>query len=101
MVETGEGPPRDVSWLLLFPARARPQECWDLLTLSCLLLCKCQSAAASRFMELAGLDGCMLRWVRNWLNGGAQRVVVNGVKSSWLAGHEWCCPGLSFGSSLV
>jgi len=35
--------------------------------------------------ELAahGLDGCTLRWVKNWLNGGAQRVVVNGVKSSW------------------
>jgi len=30
-----------------------------------------------------GLDGCMLRWIKNWLNGQAQRVVVNGVKSSW------------------
>jgi len=30
-----------------------------------------------------GLDGCTLRWVKNWLNGRAQRVVVNGVKSSW------------------
>jgi len=30
-----------------------------------------------------GLDGCMLRWIKNWLNGRAQRVVVNGVKSSW------------------
>ena len=30
-----------------------------------------------------GLDGCTLRWVKNWLNGRVQRVVVNGVKSSW------------------
>jgi len=30
-----------------------------------------------------GLDGCTLRWVKNWLNGQAQSVVVNGVKSSW------------------
>ncbi|KAK4819386.1 hypothetical protein QYF61_003657 [Mycteria americana] len=35
--------------------------------------------------ELAahGLDGCTLRWVKNWLGGQAQRVVVNGVKFSW------------------
>ncbi|GAB0179291.1 hypothetical protein GRJ2_000394400 [Grus japonensis] len=30
-----------------------------------------------------GLDGCMLCWVKNWLYIRAQRVVVNGVKSSW------------------
>ncbi|GAB0176322.1 mitochondrial enolase superfamily member 1 [Grus japonensis] len=35
--------------------------------------------------ELAahGLDGRTLCWVKNWLDGRAQRVVVNGVKSSW------------------
>ncbi len=31
-----------------------------------------------------GLDGYTLGWVRSWLEGRAQRVVVNGVKSSWL-----------------
>ena len=30
-----------------------------------------------------GLDGCTLRWVQHWLDGRAQRVVVNGVESSW------------------
>jgi len=30
-----------------------------------------------------GLDGCALCWMKNCLNGRAQRVVVNGVKSSW------------------
>ncbi|NXW30250.1 RTJK polymerase, partial [Phaetusa simplex] len=30
-----------------------------------------------------GLDGCTLCWVKSWLEGRAQRVVVNGVKSSW------------------
>jgi len=30
-----------------------------------------------------GLDGCTLRWVKHWLDGRAQRVVVKGVKSSW------------------
>jgi len=32
-----------------------------------------------------GLDRCALRWVKNWLDGRAQRVVVNGVKSGWRA----------------
>ncbi|KAK4824932.1 hypothetical protein QYF61_021552 [Mycteria americana] len=30
-----------------------------------------------------GLDGRTLCWVKNWMDGQAQRVVVNGVKSSW------------------
>ncbi|KAK4823680.1 hypothetical protein QYF61_005651 [Mycteria americana] len=30
-----------------------------------------------------GLDGCTLRLVKTWLDGWAQRVVVNGVYSSW------------------
>ncbi|PKU43060.1 rna-directed dna polymerase from mobile element jockey-like [Limosa lapponica baueri] len=30
-----------------------------------------------------GLHGSTLHWVKNWLEGQARRVVVNGVKSSW------------------
>ena len=30
-----------------------------------------------------GLDRCTLCWVKNWLDGRAQRVVVNGVKVCW------------------
>ena len=30
-----------------------------------------------------GLDGRTLRWVKHWLDGQVQRVVVCGVKSSW------------------
>ncbi|KAK4810280.1 LOW QUALITY PROTEIN: hypothetical protein QYF61_015310, partial [Mycteria americana] len=30
-----------------------------------------------------GLNGCTLRWVKNCLDGWAQRVVVNGVYSGW------------------
>jgi len=25
----------------------------------------------------------MLHWIKKWLNGQAQRMVVNGIKSSW------------------
>ena len=34
-------------------------------------------------LAVCGLDRYTLGWVRNWLEGQAQRVVVNGVKSSW------------------
>ena len=30
-----------------------------------------------------GLNGRKLHWVKHWLDGQAQRVVVNGVKASW------------------
>ncbi|GAB0179451.1 mitochondrial enolase superfamily member 1 [Grus japonensis] len=33
--------------------------------------------------KLLDLDGYTVHWVKNWLDVRAQRVVVNGVKSSW------------------
>ncbi|PKU42580.1 rna-directed dna polymerase from mobile element jockey-like [Limosa lapponica baueri] len=30
-----------------------------------------------------GIDKCTLHWVKNWLDGCAQRVVINGVQSGW------------------
>ena len=40
---------------------------------------------STRLEKLAahGLDRCSLFWVKNWLDGQAQGVVVNGVRSCW------------------
>ena len=34
-------------------------------------------------LAACGLDRYTVLWVRNWLEGHAQQVVVDGVKSSW------------------
>jgi len=38
---------------------------------------------ASEKLAGHGLDEYTLHWIKNWLNGQAQRVVVNGFKFSW------------------
>ncbi|GAB0185518.1 mitochondrial enolase superfamily member 1 [Grus japonensis] len=34
-------------------------------------------------LRKCGLDEWTVRWVKNWLNGRAQRVVISGAESSW------------------
>ena len=47
-----------------------------------------------------GLDGHTLCWVKHWLDGWAQRVVVNG-DIQLVASHEWCSPGLGTGAASI
>ena len=51
--------------------------------------------------KLAAHGLLMLRWVKHWLVGWAQRVVINGFEIQLAAGHKWCLPKLSTGATSI
>ena len=51
-------------------------------------------------LNLLGIDGNLLSWMRYFLTRRRQRVVINGVYSNWET-YLRCASGLSIGSTLV